>query len=185
MILAKRQNDLYENISDDFLTLRSNSMRAKAERMAKCKSVPSFISSNDLLRPDEQYVSSNQNEDGFMRRRNQWSTASYQRPPNVYQMAPPSQQPHLPSIPSRTSHARRSMSILDDKENCNPCQFLPPLKPRCSKDAENSKQELSGVLRPAPKKKSYEVMRGSPKGYRLSSGASLSPHSKIFSAPRT
>merc|ERR1719195_28360 len=69
MILAKRQNDLYENISDDFLTLRSNSMRAKAERMAKCKSVPSFISSNDLLRPDEQYVSSNQNEDGFMRRR--------------------------------------------------------------------------------------------------------------------
>ena len=196
MILAKRQNDLYENISDDFLTLRSNSMRAKAERMAKCKSVPSFIDSKDLLRPDEQYVS---NDDGFMRRRNQWSTASYQRPSYASsQMLPSSsyQQPH-PSIPNRNSHARRSMSILDDKENCNPCQFLPP-KP-CLKDerpgAAAKKGQFAsgvvptGVVPPAlrPKMKSVEVSlpRSSPKGYRLSTGASLSPHSKIFSAPRT
>ena len=65
MILAKRKNDLYENISDDFLSLRSNSMRAKAERLAKCKSVPSFINSfnltsasvseANLLRPDQGY----------------------------------------------------------------------------------------------------------------------------------
>ena len=65
MITKKRKNDLYENISDDFLSLRSNSMRAKAERLAKCKSVPSFINSfnltsasvseANLLRPDQGY----------------------------------------------------------------------------------------------------------------------------------
>ena len=206
MILAKRKNDLYENISDDFLTLRSNSMRAKAERIAKCKSVPSFIDSKDLLRPDEQYVQSN--DDGFMRRRNQWSTASYQRPSYVgadlgrkissndttgqtaFNQMPPSQPP---SIPNRHSHARRSMSILDDKENCNPCQFLPP-KP-CLKDeravkkghlyAEGGAGPGGPALRPKMKSIEVSLPRSSPKGYRLSTGASLSPHSKIFSAPRT
>ena len=145
-----------------------------------------------------------------MRRRNQWSTASYQRPPNVpavplpafsasmasNQMGPPfgsnSSQP--PSIPSRHSHARRSMSILDDKENCNPCQFLPP-KPKLNsglkKDHTKGKQVLPpnnpGQIRSSKIKSVEPVMlpRGSPKGYRLSTGASLSPHSKIFSAPRT
>ena len=149
-----------------------------------------------------------------MRRRNQWSTASYQRPPNVpavplpafsasmasNQMGPPfgSNSSRPPSIPSRHSHARRSMSILDDKENCNPCQFLPP-KPKPNsglKDHIKGKQVLPnnpalGGLQQQPrlsKIKSIEPVmlpRGSPKGYRLSTGASLSPHSKIFSAPRT
>ena len=149
-----------------------------------------------------------------MRRRNQWSTASYQRPPNVpavplpafsasmasNQMGPPfgSNSSRPPSIPSRHSHARRSMSILDDKENCNPYQFLPP-KPKPNsglKDHTKGKQVLPnnpalGGLQQQPrlsKIKSIEPVmlpRGSPKGYRLSTGASLSPHSKIFSAPRT
>ena len=149
-----------------------------------------------------------------MRRRNQWSTASYQRPPNVpavplpafsasmasNQMGPPfgSNSSRPPSIPSRHSHARRSMSILDDKENCNPYQFLPP-KPKPNsglKDHIKGKQVLPnnpalGGLQQQPrlsKIKSIEPVRlprGSPKGYRLSTGASLSPHSKIFSAPRT
>ena len=177
-------------------------MRAKAERIAKCKSVPSFIDSKDLLRPDEQYVQSN--DDGFMRRRNQWSTASYQRPSYTgadlgrkisSNDAAFNQMLHSqpPSIPNRHSHARRSMSILDDKENCNPCQFLPP-KP-CLKDeravkkghlyAEGGAGPGGPALRPKMKSIEVSLPRSSPKGYRLSTGASLSPHSKIFSAPRT
>ena len=142
MIVAKNKTDLYENISNDFLNLRSNSMRAKAERMAKCKSVPS-ISNHLIIQADEQY------QDGFMKRRNQWSTASYQKPV---------------MSDLRRSEARRSMSILD-KENF-------PIF-----DKENIKP-----LPPKPKIKSVEAMRGSPKAYRLSSGASLSPRSKIFSS---
>lgn len=132
MIVAKNKNDLYENISNDFLMLRSNSLRAKAERMAKCKSVPTF-NSDLLLRPDEQYT------DGFMR--NQWSTASYQKA----------------ELPNRQCNSRRSMSILDDKENFNPVhhqyhQEAPPLRPKMKS--------------------------------RLSNGASLSPRSKIFNSNR-
>ena len=197
MIKAKSKNDLYENISDDFLTLRSNSMRAKAERMAKCQSVPSFINNQDLLKPDEQYSMSNnaqnlqQNPDNFMRR-NQWSTASYQRGgsnPVGYQQ----------SLPNRNAQSRRSMSILDDKENCHPMisyHHLPP-KPRF-KDKNpilgqsklgqpNSGQPNLGQSNfGQPKMKSFEV-RGSPHKapYRLSTGASLSPQAKIFAARRT
>ena len=162
MILAKSKNDLYENISDDFLNLRSNSMRAKAERMAKCNSVPLF-----MLQPDEQYRPPMQT-DGFMQRRNQWSTASYQRlNENVNKQL-------ISSVGQRNCQARRSMSILDDydKENCIP-DFLPP-KP-CLKT-----KAAPPPLR--PKLKAIEVMRGSPKAYRLSSGATLSPQSKIFAA---
>ena len=153
MILAKsNKNDLYENISDDFLTLRSNSMRAKAERMAKCRSVPMMN-----LQPDEQYFKQplpQQPSDGFMQRRNQWSTASYQKS----------------VLGQRNSNSRRSMSILDqyevnNKENCVPAR--PCLK-----------KDPPPPLR--PKLKSIEVLRGSPKAYRLSSGASLSPRSNIF-----
>lgn len=135
MIVAKNKNDLYENISNDFLMLRSNSLRAKAERMAKCKSVPTF-NSDLLLRPDEQYK-----QDGFMR--NQWSTASYQKPEI--------------SLPNRQCISRRSMSILDDKENYHPpaqatAAAPPPLRPKMKS--------------------------------RLTNGASLSPKSKIFSNNR-
>ena len=145
MILkAKSKTDLYENVSDDFLTLRSNSIRAKAERMAKCQSVPG------LLQPDEQY----NNGDNFMPKRNQWSTASYQKPVGI-----------------RNSNARRSMSILDDKENCPTFPAHPFLAPKpCLKPP-------APPLR--PKLKSVN------NGYRLSSGASLSPQSKIFTMHRT
>ncbi len=157
MILAKSKNDLYENISDDFLSLRNNSMKAKAERLAKCKSVPTFVSidSQDLLlKADEQY-----NKDGFMSRRNQWSTASYQL---------------RPGLPSRQSNARRSMSILDDKENFCPIQSdEPPRRPP------------RPIIRPKVKLNSP---RKDPMTYRLSSGASLSPNARIFTthqrAPR-
>ena len=135
IVKSKSKTDLYENVSDDFLTLRSNSIRAKAERMAKCQSVPG------LLQPDEQYG------DNFPKR-NQWSTASYQKPV------------------IRNCNARRSMSILDDKENFHP-QFLPP-KP-CLKPPPPLRPKLKTVQN----------------NYRLSSGASLSPQSKIFTMHRT
>ena len=134
IVKSKSKTDLYENVSDDFLTLRSNSIRAKAERMAKCQSVPG------LLQPDEQYG------DNFPKR-NQWSTASYQKPV------------------IRNCNTRRSMSILDDKENFHP-QFLPP-KP-CLKPPPPLRPKLKTV-----------------NNYRLSSGASLSPQSKIFTMHRT
>jgi hypothetical protein len=163
MILAKRSsNDLYENISDDFLMLRTNSIKNKANRMDKCKSVPTFVNSNELLRPDEQYEQQEQQP-----QRNQWSTASYQR-----------SETHLRG--QRNTNARRSMSILDeqvvyDKENRHPSSHHPPAPKPCLKDKA---PQPPPPLR--PKLRSVDVLRGSPNAYR-SGGASLSPQSKIFS----
>ena len=168
MILKTRKNDLYENISDDFLKLRSNSIREKQERIAKCRSVPTFININransqELLQADENY------DENFTNRRNQWSTASYQRPQNDLDFM----------RNQRNSNARRSMSILDDlnydKENCHPA--VPSSNLTVSKSC--MKEQAPPPLR--PKLRSIEVMRGSPKAYRLSTGASLSPSARIFS----
>ena len=183
MILKNRKNDLYENISDDFLKLRSNSIREKQDRMKKCQSVPSFIgkslknfrknvfffiftfffflsvkaSSQEMLRADEHYI------DNFAHhKRNQWSTASYQRPPS-----------DLNGLRNqRNTVARRSMSILDEYDKENNEQFV--------------KHQHTHVAHPQPppplrpKLRSVDVNRGSPKAYRLSTGASLSPSSRIF-----
>ena len=58
MITAKSNNDLYENISDEFLMIR-NSVREKKERILKCKSVPSIFMEHSQhennLRPEDKY----------------------------------------------------------------------------------------------------------------------------------
>ena len=119
--------------------------------MAKCQSVPG------LLQPDEQY---NNGEDFMLPKRNQWSTASYQKPMSSQNLKN--------QVGIRNSNARRSMSILDDKENL-PFPQHPFLAPKpCLKPAPPLRPKLKTVNQ-----------------YRLSSGASLSPQSKIFTMHRT
>ena len=167
MILKTRKNDLYENISDDFLKLRSNSLREKQERMTKCRSVPTFLQHQEkqnfvtnsqsqvgpleqeikhttshrhhrsqellLLKADEQYIV---DENFPQRKRNQWSTASYQRPshtPTSSTMNSNNDKNIINNNVSmknqRNSYSRRSMSILDDynfdKENFHPALVIP------------------------------------------------------------
>ena len=65
MILKTRKNDLYENISDDFLKLRSNSLREKQERMTKCRSVPTFLQPPPQLQEKQQnFVNNSQPQAG-------------------------------------------------------------------------------------------------------------------------
>ena len=130
---------MYSKTKTIFLSIPC-SLRAKAN-MAKCQSVPG------LLQPDEQYGDNCMTN---LPKRNQWSTASYQKPMVI-----------------RNSNARRSMSILDDKENYQP-EFLPP-KP---------------CLKPPPLRPKLKQAVNN-HGYRLSAGASLSPQSKIFTLHRT
>ena len=131
MITARSNNDLYENISDDFLMLR-NSVREKQERMIKCQSVPSFVDeSENYLNPgpkSRQNFSSNEN---ILRptdlMRNQWSTKSYQNFSDGEKYLK-QQNPNI--IGGRNKNYRRSMSILGsdanagaftgNKENYNP-----------------------------------------------------------------
>ena len=131
MITARSNNDLYENISDDFLMLR-NSVREKQERISKCQSVPSFVDkSENGLNLDQKYcqhISSNEN---ILRptdmMRNQWSTKSYQNFSEGEKYLK-NQNPNI--IGGRNKNYRRSMSVLDsdekagaltgNKENYNP-----------------------------------------------------------------
>ena len=164
MILKTRKNDLYENISDDFLKLRSNSLREKQERMTKCRSVPTFLQHQEkqnsqsqvgpleqeikhttshkhhhrsqellLLKADEQYIV---DENFAQRKRNQWSTASYQRPSHMPTSSTMNSNNDKNIINNnvsmknqRNSYSRRSMSILDDynfdKENFHPALVIP------------------------------------------------------------
>lgn len=156
MIVAKSNNDLYQNISDDFLMLRnaSNVLRRSDNRgrsggnldVAKCKSVPSFVDSKhfELLRPDEKYENLQQPQRGH------WSTASYQKPPQ------------------RNVASRRSMSILDEV----------PVRAPLDNCKENNKENCLPPKPPhlRPKVKTVETLRGSPRQFRHS----LSPQSRIF-----
>ena len=188
MILAKSNNDLYQNISDDFLMVRQNSLgRSEAQKnqvmaqIAKCKSVPNVVaqpmpsstasegghcfsmSSKFELRPDEKY-------DGSSLERNRWSTASYQRPMALNHANILRNNSKITSYNSRNSNARRSMSILDErnKENCVP---LPP-KPK------NFSNPNSGLTRPRASHRNVELLKnGSPKNVHR---RSLSPNSRIF-----
>ncbi len=171
MILAKpSNNDLYQNISDDFLMVRQNSLgkaqaaqNAMLAQLAKCKSVPTIAAANTNtslnpkfeLRPDEKY-------DGSSLERNRWSTASYQRPlalghANILRNNVVGYNSNI-----RNSNARRSMSILDEKNKENQIP-LPPRPP---------------PLRPKPNRH-VEMIRnsGSPNS---SHRRSLSPNSRIF-----
>jgi len=91
----------------------------------------------------------------------------------------------------RNSYSRRSMSILDDynfdKENFHPALVIPtgtviPPSKSCLKEKQQQQQQVQQPPPPLrPKPRSVDAIRGSPKTYRLSSGASLSPNSRIFS----
>ena len=99
MITARRKNDLYENISDEYLELR-NSIRAKSQLGGqKCKSVPSIV--EDVTAEETHYdVPPLQ-----LQRRNEWSYGSFQNA----------------ALSVRNCDSRRSMSALEEKENRLPC----------------------------------------------------------------
>ena len=126
MITARSNNDLYENISDDFLMLR-NSVREKKEKESKCKSVPSIVDHHGL-KSDQNYrpVLRENNENILQPRdlvRNQWSTKSYQNFLDVDNKTsnPLGSNGANVGIGQRNMNYRRSMSILeaDARNGCN------------------------------------------------------------------
>ena len=134
MITARSNNDLYENISDDFLMLR-NSVREKQERISKCKSVPSFVEQTvNGLPPDGKYRQCVLQDENVLRPselvRNQWSTKSYQNFLEDERYTKQKTTINGAGIGNRNKNYRRSMSILEaearassyagDKENYNP-----------------------------------------------------------------
>ena len=126
MVTARSNNDLYENISDDFLMLR-NSVREKKEREAKCKSVPSIVDHHGL-KPEHDYNQAlRESSENILRPsdliRNQWSTKSHQNFLDCERKKfnPLSVNGSNMGIGQRNRNYRRSMSILeaDARNGCN------------------------------------------------------------------
>ena len=126
MITARSNNDLYENISNDFLMLR-NSVREKKERESKCKSVPSIVD-HQGLKPDENYDPClRENNENILRPRdlirNQWSTKSHQNFLDGDKKTSNALTGNGANvgIGQRNRNYRRSMSILeaDARNGCN------------------------------------------------------------------
>ena len=119
MITARSNNDLYENISNDFLMLR-NSVREKQDRISKCKSVPSFVDeSENQVMPDQRYLNNILQNENILRprdlMRNQWSTKSHQNFSQV-ERSFNQQNTNTAGIGIRNKNYRRSMSILGGGE---------------------------------------------------------------------
>ena len=126
MITSRSNNDLYENISNDFLMLR-NSVREKKERDSKCKSVSSILNHAGLNSDVNYNQVSEGNTENILRprdlMRNQWSTKSHQHflDADRKNSNPLSVNDSNVGIGQRNKNYRRSMSILeaDARNGCN------------------------------------------------------------------
>ena len=169
MITARRANDLYENISDEYLELRNSVRQKKTNRensIKKAKSVPSIVDDQSNIKADQQY------DVPPLRQRNDWTSGSFSSHPYTITQSGP--------YYNRNSNYRRSMSILEcdynDKENAPMRQPPPTVTDLPEKPMHLRLKALNPNVSP------YDVPRKVMNTSRLCNyRSSLSPNSKIFS----